>query len=443
MNIRDQWRFVSKNMKKSKSRVFMTILATAMGVTFLIVLASVAFGLHDTLIKQHLENNTVTKIEVYGYESDDTFRSITDEDIQTFEALDGVKAVTRRVELYQSPLFTINDYSAHSSTIVTHFPSEIASGLQLSEGELPTKDNEIVVGHDFVKNLAPINVAEEEIYDENYDIKEEYQYTESLVGKEIDMTVSSTVDDEEVTKTFPVTISGVIESPSRDWLTDNSVYISDAMLKEIEAFTNSPRGEMEPQGEGTEEMSGYTSVYVYANSLEEVEGISEALKDDNYLVYSVADEMKQINMIFTIIKAGLIFIGTIAILIASIGIYNTMTMAVTERTPDIGIMKALGAHPKQIKQIFLLESSFIGLFGALVGTIVAYLISIIVNIGIPMILESVFSEKLPEGFQFSSIPLTLVLISTVICFLVTILSGLKPARKATRIDVLKALRREI
>jgi acetoin utilization transport system permease protein len=120
-----------------------------------------------------------------------------------------------------------------------------------------------------------------------------------------------------------------------------------------------------------------------------------------------------------------------------------MTMAVTERAPDIGIMKAIGANPKTIKQIFLLESSYIGLIGALIGTLVSYLISYVVNFAIPMIIEMAFGEEAPPDLVFSYIPLSLPIICFVICYLVTILSGLRPAQRATKIDVLSAMRREL
>ena len=74
-------------------------------------------------------------------------------------------------------------------------------------------------------------------------------------------------------------------------------------------------------------------------------------------------------------KIGLIFVGVIAVLISAIGIFNTMTMAVTERTQEIGIMKAIGASPNVIRKMFLLESAYIGILGSVLGIIISYGVS--------------------------------------------------------------------
>ncbi|MGP4039918.1 ABC transporter permease [Gracilibacillus sp. D59] len=446
MTFKDQWRFVRSNMKRSKSRIFMTVLATAMGVAFLIVLASVGFGLHSTFIADILQDRSVTKMQIAGIENEDGFIPITDEEIAELEKIDGMKAVTRQQRLRQTPLFSINDYNGRTETVVTHFPSELKAGMELAEGKLPEEPYEVVVGPHFIENILPEDLpADAEVYDEEGKLKEEYKYEESLVGKEIEMEVEQNVDNDTKKHTITLTITGIVEPPSRDWLQDQQVYISEEVLAEVEDFTKTSRGAIisEDQPRAVEEAEGYDSVYGYANSLEEVQEIMDILKEQDYLVYSAASELEYLNTFFTIAKAGLIFIGTIAIIIASIGIFNTMTMAVTERTSDIGIMKAIGAHPKKIKQIFLLESSYIGLLGAVIGTIVAFIISALLNIGLPKIIESAFEQELPEGFQFSSIPPSLILISVVICLIVTIISGLKPAKRATQIDVLKAMRREI
>ncbi|WP_018932023.1 ABC transporter permease [Gracilibacillus lacisalsi] len=446
MTFKDQWRFVRNNMKRSKSRIFMTVLATAMGVAFLIVLASVGFGLHTTFIDDIISDRSVTKIQISGIEKENDIAPITDEEITELEKVDNMKAVTRQLSLRQTPQFNMEDYNGRVETVVTHFPSELKAGMELKEGDLPEDPYEVVVGPHFIENLYPEDLpADEEIYDEEGMLKEEFKYGESLIGQEIEMVVEQNVDGETKEHEISLIITGIVEPPARDWMQDRQVYISDDVLTEVESFTETSRGAIVDPNypEAEQEVTGYNYVYGYANSLEEVQEISEYLTEENYLVYSAASELDHLNTFFTIAKAGLIFIGTIAIIIASIGIYNTMTMAVTERTSDIGIMKAIGAHPKKIKQIFLLESSYIGLLGAFIGTVVAFVISILLNIGLPLIIESAFEQELPEGFQFSSIPPSLIVIAAVICLIVTVLSGLKPAKRATQIDVLKAMRREI
>ncbi|WHY62580.1 ABC transporter permease [Cytobacillus firmus] len=445
MNVKDQFRFVRQNMKKNKTRLFMTILATAIGCTFLIVLASVGFGLHKSIIQDVMEDSLVTEIQVHGKEmGEGNFQGIKDEDIKHFQEITGVKAVTRRQSLQQSPIFKTEDYTAQSEAVSAFFPEEVKAGFELSEGRLPEKRNEVVVGSSFADGLSLEPKEGENAFNEDGTIKEEYAYKGELVGKTIEMEVVKMEDGKEVKKSIPLTITGVTKKPSKEWMQIRTVFISEDIFKEVEAYTGTPGGSPE-EVEGASGDTGriYDSVSLYAKDVEAVTGINDKLKEDNYMVYSIVNEMKQINMVFTILKIGLLFIGTIALIIASIGIYNTMTMAVTERAPDIGIMKAIGAHPKTIKRIFVLESSYIGLLGALFGTIVAYGISYAVNLALPLVLERVFEEAPPEGLMLSYIPWSLTLISVAICLTVTIFSGWRPAKRATQVDVLKAMRREV
>jgi acetoin utilization transport system permease protein len=448
MRLKDQFQFVRQNMKKNRTRLFMTILATAMSVAFLIVLASVGFGLHKSIVKETLERRVVTEIEVPGKEEPNNgFKNLTDEDISYFEKIDNVKAVTRRKNL-QNYTFNVDDHQTNAQAIVAHMPSETEAGLELAAGRLPKSENEVVVGYHFVEDLRPNTELSEELYDERGQIKEEFRYKGDLIGKKITMNVIKFEDGKEIKEPLELTVVGIREKPTKDWVYDSIVFVSEGVLKQVEEFTGTPRGMVKDPNNPDMEMpeitfDQYDLVNIYANDMEAVKDITTELEENNYPSYSVINELKDVNVMFTIVKAGLIFIGTIAIIIASIGIYNTMTMAVTERAPDIGIMKAIGANPKTIKKIFLLESSYIGLIGAAIGTLVAYAISFIVNFGLPLIIKQAFGEEPPEGLIFSHIPYTLPLISFIICYLVTILSGLRPAQRATKVDVLKAMRREV
>lgn len=450
MKLKDQFRFVKQNMKKNKSRVFMTILATAMGCAFLIVLASVGFGLHKSVIKGVTEQRAVTQIDVYGKQKDNgSYQTVMDQDIQNFEDMKDVKAVTRRKMLQQESTYKLENYSSmNTQTLVANMPSEIKAGFELSEGKLPEKVDEVVVGYHFAQSLVPDNKNFEDVVDEQGRVKEEFRYKEDLIGKKIDLIVRQNIDGKIEEKAFSVTIAGIGNKPKREWMTNTNIFISEELLKEIEEFTGTPRGSLnDPNNRSAVqqkvETDTYDEVKIYAKDMEAVEGIAAALKEKGFATYSVVNELKEVNVLFAIVKAGLIFIGTIAIVIASIGIYNTMTMAVTERAPDIGIMKAIGANPGTIKRIFLLESSYIGLIGALIGTAASYVVSYLVNFAFPIIIEKAFNEKPPEDLLLSDIPITLPVICVIICYAVTILSGYRPAQRATRVDVLKAMRREV
>jgi len=447
MKMKDQFRFIQQNMKKNKVRVFMTVLATAMGCAFLIVLASVAFGLHDSVLKETMESREINEIQVHGFEeADGNYRGITDEDIAKIEEMEGVRTITRSKSIRQDVTYANDEFEGTAPTVASYFPAEIESGLVLAEGRLPETPNEVIVGHHFAESLVPVGHSEDDLYDDQGGVKEELQFNEEIVGQTFQLELFKLDGEEQIAGNYEVTVVGVMEEPTREWDWNQYVYITDDLLAEVESFTGTPNAELiDPASfsNDTMEETSYDSVSVISYDIEQVQAVSDQLTESNYASYSIVNEMKQINMLFNIAKAGLIFIGTIAILIASIGIYNTMTMAVTERAPDIGIMKAIGASPKVIKRIFLLESSYIGLIGAAIGIAAAYTISILVNLGLPMILEAVFDEELPPGLTFSSIPLSLILIAVVICLTVTILSGLRPAKRATEIDVLKAMRREI
>ncbi|MCP8615747.1 ABC transporter permease [Salirhabdus salicampi] len=447
MHFKDQLRFVRQNMKKSKLRIFMTVLATAIGIAFLILLASVGFGLHSSIIEEVTEKRLVTEIDVHGKDVGNGYERIQEEDIRYFESMGNVKSVVRRIRLRQMPIFSIEDYEVHGDVMVTDFSAEIKAGFELSEGRLPETDNEIVVGYHFQNGLTMKGIEPDELFEEDRSVKEEYQYTESLIGKTVALKVVKHVEGEEHTHSIPVTIVGIEKEPTRSWMQSRKAFISNEILHEIEQFTEISRGApMIPEGKKNEmgEMGdGFDEVFIYANNVNNVEGIVHQLEDQNYLSYSIVSEMKEINTIFIIVKTGLIIVGTIAIIIASIGIYNTMTMAVTERAPDIGIMKALGASPKTIKHIFLLESCYIGFIGAIIGTLIAYAVSFGINFFLPMVLRGMFDSEAPLGIKFSHIPVSLIVIAVSICLAVTIFSGMNPAKKATKIDVLKALRREV
>lgn len=428
----------------------MTILATTMACAFLIVLASVGFGIQKSITEEIKSQQLITEVTVYGKAETkpDESAFLSSEDLGELADVENVTAVVRRNTIEMEAEVAVDDRTGSTYPIyITNMEEELKANLSLSKGAIPKEENEVIVGYHFAQAL--LTEKEREEYDKKQEAAPEGEMIEEPVGFEVDLigkelTVKVTKYTEEKNeekseeKSFTFKISGIGKEPSRDWETDQSIYINDSLREEILGFT------FVSEEETKVEEIPYSQVLVYATSLEKVEQVTNDLKDKGYNVYSITEELDSVNLFFTVFKAGLVFVGTIAIIIASIGIFNTMTMAVTERTQEIGIMKALGAQPSTIRRIFLMESAYIGIMGALIGVAISYAISFAANMLLPIILSAALgSENSSIDFVFSYIPFSLVVIASAISIGVAMISGFRPAAKATNINVLSALRREM
>jgi len=455
MKWKDKLRFVRQNLKKNKSRVFMTVLATAMGCSFLIVLASVGFGLQKSVVDNITKGRLLTEIDIHGIREDKGYRQISDKEIAVLESIDHVKAVTRRYRVKQFAEYRIGDLKTSGQPIVAHMPAEIAAGFELAAGRMPQRDDEVIVGFHFADQLRPsaeqsggaqVGGGGDAAPPANG--RDVSAKAKELLGATMEMQVKQWFGKEQKMFEVPVTVVGIAKAPGREWIIDANVYVSEAVMKQIESFTQTAYGVLSPPDQPANAAAPggariYEEVKVYADDVKNVQGVVDKLTENRYASHSIVNQLEEVNTLFLIMKTGLVLVGTIAVLIASIGIYNTMTMAVTERTPDIGIMKAIGAHPKTIRGVFLIESGCIGLFGAVIGTAVAYAVGYAVNLVLPEVIRAFLNGDPPEGLRFSYIPPTLVLISVSISIGVAVLSGVRPAVRATRVDVLKALRRDL
>ncbi|WP_339260333.1 FtsX-like permease family protein [Lysinibacillus sp. FSL K6-3209] len=436
---KDQLDFVIQHIKKNKLRVFMTVLAATMGCAFLIVLASVGFGLQDSIRNEILSDENITKIQVYDGSQ------FTEQQKDEIKSIDHVKTVLETSAVNASAHSYFEDRDTNSSLVITNMTDFKSVTGKLAKGEFPTKSNEIIVGYHFAQTL--LNDAERDVIKEKskkaeiegtyYDGSEE-GYKKSLIGKEIELSLASNSNGASETEKVKYTIVGVTKKPSYDWMIDNTVYMDSAQKAAIGST-------LAALDKVAEDEVFNTEFNIYADSLENVKPILEKLKDKGYSVFSVTEQLDQMDIFFLVLKIGLIFVGTIAVLIASIGIFNTMTMAVTERTREIGVLKAIGASPKLIQRLFLMESTFIGILGTVIAVIISYVISFTANAVLPLILKAATGEDAfsSSDITFSLIPWQLVIIASAISIGVAMISGYRPARKATKIDVIQALRQEL
>jgi ABC-type antimicrobial peptide transport system permease subunit len=182
----------------------------------------------------------------------------------------------------------------------------------------------------------------------------------------------------------------------------------------------------------------YSSIQVRLDHMESMADVRQSLESLGVSVFSFADQLDEIRRVYIILQAALGVIGAIALLVAGLGITNTMVMSILERTREIGIMKAIGGSEWQIRLIFFTEAAVIGLLGALAGILLGWSVTRVANL-------VVNTQVLPPGEDPVSLfyfPLWLVAGAIAFALLVSLVAGLYPAFRASRIDPVKALRHD-
>jgi putative ABC transport system permease protein len=184
---------------------------------------------------------------------------------------------------------------------------------------------------------------------------------------------------------------------------------------------------------------GYDELVIRAASLEAAAELVDLLQERGYEVQSLELMLDMMNKAMIVMETMLGSIGGLALFVAAIGIANTMVMAVYERTREIGVLKAVGASPGDIRLLFVAEAALIGLLGGIVGTVAGWLLGLGLNAGI---LAYMRYQEIPIEGTFFVVTGWLVALALGFAMVVGLLAGLYPAARAARLDPLEALRYE-
>ncbi len=184
---------------------------------------------------------------------------------------------------------------------------------------------------------------------------------------------------------------------------------------------------------------GYDTAVLRATDVAAASQLVRSLRTAGYRVQSLELILEQANRVFAVINVMLASVGGLALFVASLGIVNTMLMAIYERTREIGTLKAIGASRGDIRGLFMLEAGMIGLLGGALGILGGWLVGILLNQVIGWYIER---ERLPIAATFFVTPWWLALAALGFAALIGILAGLYPAARAARLDPLVALRYE-
>lgn len=186
---------------------------------------------------------------------------------------------------------------------------------------------------------------------------------------------------------------------------------------------------------GINRMSQIKIIVKDKNQLANVRATIEAM---GYGTVSVVDTVAQINSLFATFRLVLGIVGMVALAVATLGMFNTLTVSLLERTREVGLMKAMGMKSQEVKELFLTESMIMGFYGGLFGLIIGSGVGKILS----LVLSSVAVAKGVGLVDISMIPFTFVVMIMILSTVVGILTGLYPAKRATKISALNALRYE-
>jgi putative ABC transport system permease protein len=182
----------------------------------------------------------------------------------------------------------------------------------------------------------------------------------------------------------------------------------------------------------------FETLTVRVSSPKAVQGVEDAIKGMGFGTFSILDATKNMMLFFTVFDSLLLIFGSLALTVASLGIVNTLVMAILERRREIGILKALGAADRDVRRLFFVEAGAMGLLGGVLGVAMGWLIGRALTIGTNAYLKR---QELP-AIDISSIHWWMVALAIGVSFFVSLAAGMYPASRAARLNPVEALRYE-
>jgi putative ABC transport system permease protein len=189
---------------------------------------------------------------------------------------------------------------------------------------------------------------------------------------------------------------------------------------------------------GSSSKPSYDSLTVRAKGPSQVQSVEDSIKKMGFTAFSLLDATKNLRLVFVVFDSFLGIFGSLALAVASLGIINTLVMAILERRREIGILKALGAADRDIRRLFFAEAGVMGLFGGVLGVLIGWLIGRALTFGTNVYLHR---QDLPP-IDLSSVPWWMVVTAISFSVVVSLAAGIYPASRAAKLNPVEALRYE-
>jgi putative ABC transport system permease protein len=469
-----------RNIRRQKLRSALTIFAVVIGATSVTIMLALVFGLKGFITSQFEQNGIFQQVAV-SQQTDVTWDSrdnsgpcsdctkLTDSLAKKIATRPHVVGVARQTSMYQFQALVFGKQKLRLQQMVAYDTNGIISSNILAGRDINSSDKSgiITLSADYADKLG---------------FKQNYQ---NLVGKKIQLYTegyytgvgSDPIKQAQAQQAWfaahpdangrdyrapPVTLDATVVGVSDTMDNHYSVRVPLAWARDMQKSQNyqvtpaaqraaeelcrqiAPlpcNSQAKPTLTVSNELAknGYSSFIVKADQASNAASVAKDLRG-TYKV-GAADAQTQIQQqlsVFNILGAVLGGIGGIALVVAAVGVVNTMVMAILERTREIGVMRAVGARRSTVSRLFTFEAALLGFLGGVVGLGVGY---VLILIGNPIINKQLASNNI-QSSNIITLPLWLIIGVIAITTVIGLLAGLYPARRAAKLDPVEALHYE-
>jgi putative ABC transport system permease protein len=427
-------RLAVSNLLRARARLAMTAGGVLVGTAAVVLLVAITIGLQQAAERGIGQSGALTEISVSvawdrGGVTDE-LPQLTPAAVQAFWRIPGVQVVIP-ILFYQSwGEIRADDYIGGGQ--IMGIDPQLLPYLQLTAQQgTPSLANEQVM----MGSQIPLN-----FFDPNADPEDGFQPVSiDPMTAALEMRLFNMQGEE---RRIDLAVSAVLAgNPQFDY----SVIVP---IQQVIAWNEWVSGR-----ETTAENFRYDMVVIRAADREQTTAISDTIKEMGYSAGGLGEFINQLNGFFSTMRLMLGGVGGVALLVAAFGVANTMTMAILERTREIGLMKAVGASDRDVLTVFLIEAALVGLFGGTAGVALSFFLQNLVNQAVanaaaagagqgsasPIYLPIDVSQ-LSSGLMV--IPSELALFGLALATAVGILAGFFPALRAARMTPVMALKTE-
>lgn len=424
----------AKNLMRRKGRTFLTMLGVLIGTTSIVVMVSLGLGMQNAQQKMFEQWGSLNEIEVnqsYSY-SEDQEKTIVlnDETLDFFKGLEGVTAVIPMIQVSANTatcgklqgwleVYGISPEDMPLKNV------EVAQGRTLQAGDR----NVVVLGGMVGQGFYDPNGGDDYIEDESYEQYKERMYTKTLALFDKKIVAEFMNYETEKTKKLTLQVVGIMD---KDAPNGYYAYAPLDVMQSIQKLM------LTSEQKKQKKRDDYNQITIMTEDVTYTKTILQTLKDSGYNAYSIADSLEGVEDNAKVVQMVLGGIGGITLLVAAIGIINTMVMSIYERTKEIAIMKVIGATFNDIRLMFLAEAGMIGFFGGLLGLIFSYGLSFLIN----QLSGDFMGDYVGTGeaLNISLIPWWLAVFAIIFSILVGLLAGVYPANRAVKLSPIEAMR---